>query len=275
MEILQFGSCSPVCAARRTRYVFDQRRKHLESFGGGGHILLARWTSNFDCGYETEWWYCLKDDPFDLNALKANRRYKINKGKRNFTVKKIDPKEYAQELVLVQIKAFAAYPAKYRPVVNKEAQIAGFAALSKHPDKDIVLGAFDAEGILSGYCHVVLHEGYCNLSSQKADPDKEKLQINAALVAGVLENLPVGDNYYVCDGERNIQHETHFQDYLEKYFGFRKAYCRLNIAYNPQIAWLVKVIYPFRKYLRRFDKIGLVHKINGIMKMEEIVRKQQ
>ena len=35
--------------------------------------LLARWTTNFDCGYETNWWYVIKDTPFDINVLKAKR----------------------------------------------------------------------------------------------------------------------------------------------------------------------------------------------------------
>lgn len=274
MEMLQFGSCPSVRPARGARYVPDQRRKHLENFGGG-QTLLAKWTTNFDCGYETGWWYCIKDNPFDINAVKSNYRYKIRKGKKNFNVRRISPKEYAKQLVDVQIKAYSAYPAKYRPTVNREAQFAEFNAWSEHPDKNIVLGAFDAEGILSGYCHVILYEDYCGLASQKTDPEKERLQINAALVAGVLENLPISDNYYVCDGERTISHETHFQEYLEKYFGFRKAYCKLNIVYNPKIACLVKAIYPFRKCLRRLDNTGLGHKINGVMKMEEIVRKQQ
>lgn len=258
---------------RRTGYFRRHRRKRLDN--RGGTPLLARWTSDFDCGYETEWWHCIKDDPFDVNAVKSNYRYKIRKGKKNFNVRRISPKEYAQQLADVQIKAFSAYPAKYRPEVNKEAQFAEFNAWSEKPDKNIVFGAFDAEGTLSGYCHVILYEGYCGLSSQKTDPVKERLQINAALISAVLEDLPIGKEYYISDGERNISHETNFQDYLEKYFGFRKAYCRLNIEYNPKIAWLVRSIYPFRKCLRRFDGIGFIHKVNGVMKMEEIARKQR
>ena len=42
----------------------------------------------------------------------------------------------------------------------------------------------------------------------------------------------IGKNFYICDGERNILHETSFQNYLEKYFGFRKAYCKLNLKYR-------------------------------------------
>ena len=50
-----------------------------------------------DCGYETNWWYVVKDTPFDLNSLKAKRRYEINKGIKNFEVIDIDPKNYSED----------------------------------------------------------------------------------------------------------------------------------------------------------------------------------
>lgn len=53
---------------------------------GGGVPLLARWTENFDCGYETNWWYVIKDTPFDVNTLRSKRRYEINKGIKNFEI---------------------------------------------------------------------------------------------------------------------------------------------------------------------------------------------
>ena len=34
----------------------------------GGVPLLIRWTTNFDCEEKTEWWYCIKDTPFDINS---------------------------------------------------------------------------------------------------------------------------------------------------------------------------------------------------------------
>ena len=34
--------------------------------------LFARWTSEFDCGYETNWWYVIKDEPFDITTLKCD-----------------------------------------------------------------------------------------------------------------------------------------------------------------------------------------------------------
>ena len=33
--------------------------------------LLARWTSEYDCGYDTNWWYVIKDSRFDISELKA------------------------------------------------------------------------------------------------------------------------------------------------------------------------------------------------------------
>lgn len=50
----------------------------------GGIPLFARWTSDWPCGKETQWWYCLKDTPFDIEKIKSNYRYKIRKGERYF-----------------------------------------------------------------------------------------------------------------------------------------------------------------------------------------------
>lgn len=80
---------------------------------------------------------------------------------------------------------------------------------------------------------------------------------------------------YICDGTRNISHETKFQDYLEKYFNFRKAYCKLNIKYRPVIKPIVKLLFVFRKTLKKLDNNSLVHNINGVLKMEEIIREQK
>lgn len=29
--------------------------------------VLARWTTNFDCNHDTEWWYIIKDKPFEMS----------------------------------------------------------------------------------------------------------------------------------------------------------------------------------------------------------------
>ena len=70
----------------------------------------------------------------------------------------------------------------------------------------------------------------------------------------------------------SINHETAFQEYLEYYFGFRKAYCDLRIIYKPVIIIPVKVLYCFRNVLAKLDNIGIIHFINSVLKMEGIAR---
>lgn len=236
---------------------------------------MARWTTEFDCGYETNWWYVIKDNQFDINALKAKRRYEINKGNRNFHVKEINPKEYVDDLYTIFIEAFESWPSKYRPRFSR-GDAEELAEKLSEDSSMICYGAFYREnGELCGFMQAPTHETYAELQVQRVKPKYEKFQINAALVYRLLEDnsekLESG-NFYILDGARSINHETNFQDYLEKYFGFRKVYCKLHIQYNSKMKWLIILLFPFRKLLRKLDSIGMVHQINSVMKMEEICR---
>lgn len=238
--------------------------------------LFARWTSDFDCGYETQWWYVIKSEPFDVSQLNAKKRYKVNRGIRFFDVKKIDPVFYSEDIYRIQKDAYSDYPEKYRPTVDREKLFQKIATEWTQPDV-LVFGAFHRETEqLEGYIQMTVNGRCIHSNAQKATPEYEKFQINYALLAGVLENLKekLTEGYYISVGARNIQHETAFQDFVEDIFGFRKAYCRLNVAYNPRIAWAVGVLYCLRKIFAKLDHIGIVHKINGILKMEQIIRSQ-
>lgn len=241
----------------------------------GGTPLLARWTTEFDCGYETNWWYVIKDNQFDINALKAKRRYEINKGIKNFDVREIKPQEYIKELYEIFISAYESWPKKYRPKFTYNDMKKIVANIVSNP-RMVCYGGFCKEtGELCGFSQLSIHDTYAEFNVQRVKQIYEKFQINAAMVNGMLENMYEKleqSNFYILDGARCINHETNFQDYLEKYFGFRKAYCKLYIQYNPKMKWLIILLFPFRKLLRKLDSIGMVHQINSVMKMEEICR---
>jgi len=241
----------------------------------GGTPLLARWTTDFDCECETNWWYVIKDTPFDIASLKAKRRYEINRGIKHFDIHIIDPREYKEDLYKVQVAAFSVYPAKYRPTVHKET----FFDMIDGWEKATVFGAFFGEtNELVGYAQLLEENPKCiHFNVLKVMPDYEKYSINAALVAGIMYqyNDRLDDGWYICDGARSINHETGFQDYLEKYFGFRKAYCKLHIAYKPKVKWLIQLLFPFRKLLLHLDEIKKVHLLNAVLKMEGISRKEK
>lgn len=237
----------------------------------GGTPLLTRWTTEFDCGYETNWWYVIKDTPFDINALKAKRRYEINKGNKNFYVREINPSEWVENIYEVAVAAYATYPKSYRPNVSHEHFVSDIKAWNFYK----VYGAFSInDGLLCGYACLKKHKTYIDFCMMKAVPSHENLGLNAAMVNHILVDHAnfLNDGGYICDGARSINHETAFQDYLEKYFGFRKAFCRLHITYNPKYELVIKTLYPIRKILLAGDKIGLIHQINSVLHMEEIAR---
>lgn len=236
----------------------------------GGVPLLARWTSDWDCGHETSFWYVIKDTPFDIDALKSKRRYEINKGNRNFYVRKIVASNHVEDLFTITVDAFKGWPEKYRPTVDEEM----FRDSIDTWNKLDVFGVFSKENDeLCGYAQLRDKISYIEFSVLRTKPETERLGVNAAMVNGILEYYKnrFDGMFYINDGSRAIRHETLFQDYLEKYFNFRKAYCRLNLEYRNGIGFAVRTLYPFRKILK--TESGLGSQMAGILKMEEIRRK--
>lgn len=245
--------------------------KSIWNIEGKRTPLLARWTTDFDCGYKTNWWYVIKDTPFDISKLKAKRRYEVNKGKKNYEVKEIVPKDFAEELFEVTLAAYSGWPEKYRPHIDRESFFISIERWKWYK----VLGIFHIEEKkLCGYA-LLSKQGLCvEFNVLRVNPQYERSGANAAAVAAILEihEKFLSNGGYICDGARSIAHETAFQDYLEKYFDFRKAYCKLNIKYNPKIGWAIKLLYPLRKRLLKVDHISKIHQINAVLKMEEISR---
>lgn len=238
---------------------------------GGGKPLLARWTTNWDCGHETGWWYLIKDKPFDIAELKSKRRYEINKGKKNFDVIIINPIDYLMDIYVVLKDAYGTYPKSYKPNITFE-----------HFSNDVkswtfyrAYGAFsNNDGSLCAFAYVTKKGTCINFVFLKAKPSSEKQGVNAAIVSKIMEdnNLFLASGGYICDGERNILHNTAFQDYLEKYFGFRKAYCKLHVRYRLLFGVLIKLCYLFRFLFRKFDFAKNIGRLNALLKMEEINR---
>ena len=245
--------------------------KTLKSIGGGRSkkALFARWTTDFDCGYETDWWYVIKDDVFDISKLKAKRRYEINKGKKNFEVREIKAEEYADEIYEITSIVYQQYPDSYRPVIHEaefKKSLCGWNSFR-------VYGAFHKEsGKLCGYSWLKVYDSYVDFCVLKALPNYERLGINAAIVEKIVMdfNFKLGKDFYICDGARSTLHETAFQNYLEKYFGFRKAYCNLHMKYRLSIAIIVQLIYPFRNQIKKEGK--LFSKIKTVLFFEKVAR---
>lgn len=252
---------------------FDRLDRKIWSRKFDGHTpLLIRWISDYDIEKEGYWWYTVKDTTFEIENLKSYYRSYINKGRRNFTSRKIEVNEYSHEMADVAIEAWKLYSKNTLEVRDKS----DYADEIRKWKKD-VYGAFDHEGRLCAYLTIIKNKNYYTIEQLKARPDCRNAGVNAAIVYKLLEDMNEDLNHgiFLSNGQRNLVHETNFNDYLIKYFGFRKAYCKLNVIYSPKIEWIVKILYPFRKIVKKMDSVKIFHQINGVLLMEEIVREQK
>ncbi len=232
------------------------------------HPIMVRWTTDFDCGYKTNFWYVIKDDLFDLTALKAKRRYEINKGKRYFHVKRVEGTKYLNEIFQVRKDFFCdnnLQPEEYEEFLKKTAgweKYIFYIAVSVETDE------------VCGYARVEDCNSYFDFMNLTVKPKCERFGINAAIVAGILDDLNryIEKGKYLCDGSRNILHQTQFQDYLEKYFGFRKAYCRLHILYPWWAKIFISILRPFNKAIQKKCCRGIMSKIAAILAMDEMTK---
>lgn len=235
----------------------------------GGIPLLARWTVDWDCGYETGWWYVIKDTPFDINAMKSKRRYEVNKGNKFFEIIKINPVQYADDLLRLTIAAYSGWPEKYRPRVDREQFLKGVGGWGA---KDVFVAMNKETRRADGYALLSDQGPYIEFSVLRTDPSVERLAVNAAIISGILNYYQnrFDGIFYISDGSRSIRHETAFQDYLEKYFGFRKAYCRLRVVYRPGFRLPVICLRHLKDILKKWDGIGAIHQINAVLRMDEL-----
>lgn len=244
-----------------------------------GKPLLAQWVSDWDCKEKTSWWYIIKDTPFDISAINRKRRYEINKGVKNFDVKKIQPAKFFESLYDIQKAAQEHYSTS--SITNKETFLRWCQQwqLLVEQDRMLILGAFSRETKeLAGYCCLYKHGLYLDFAIQKAIPKYEKLNVHAALVFEMLQECKAAllEGCYICDGSRSINHETQFQNYLEKNFGFRKSFCKLNLSYTKPLGIAIYLLHPFRKLFFHIAKINrIAHLISSILKMEEIARQNR
>ena len=171
------------------------------------------------------------------------------------------------------MEAFAAYPQEYRPKLDylKLKNEIEFSWKEK-----ICFGAFDIlTGKMVSYSSFFKNGSAIIFSALKSMPKYEREKVNAAIIAYSLEyfNNEIAKGFYICDGERNISHQTNFQSYLEKTFDFRKAYCKVHVVYRPCIKIIVDMLYPFRGVLSKIHN-RFFHNINAVLKMESICRSQ-
>lgn len=254
-----------------TEYDVADAKRLLRYYGA----TLIRYTTDFDLNCKTNWWYSIKDDQFDSSELSSSDRYEITKGRKRNTVEVIDDVfRYMSDLYEVYLSAFRRYSKNDVPLSRKDYLNRLFAEQNSEIE---YVGVFsNSNGKLVGYSKNYVFDDYVSLSTVKFDPDYLKDGSSAALFVHIIQRYIVDmKKRYVLDGERSIRHETNIQEYLEKYFRFRKAYCHLHIIYNRKYEPLVEMLYRLRLPLLVFNEKVDNRNLNNIcalIKQEEIRR---
>lgn len=239
----------------------------------GRKPLLVRYTTDWDCKQDTDWWYLIRETPFDIEKLSKNSRKHIRAAFRKVKVEKVDPKEYVDALYECYHQAYLGY----KLADNEES----YESFKRRCEKSSFLGiefwaafALDS-GKLVGYMMLGRHEDWVEIYTSKFHPGYLNLCVSDALYAFVLDYYLNGQHKkYVASGTRSINHVTNTQEYKEHHFGYRKCFCRLHVIYRPRYKLIFKILFLFRGLISILGgRFTLIHRIAAVLKMEEIARK--
>lgn len=263
------------------------------------HAFGARWTSELELqpygvevnqntdfkttpsfesgGVNSEWWYCLKDSPIEIESLTAKQRYRIKKGTKNNTIRILNKEEgeiYLESLADLAIASFSNYPKAYRPKTDKNAIVQALKTNLYKDDCDLWVATDNESGSLTGYAICQRVENMVQLWVVKTNPKFLKNEINAGLAYTITYHyLNEMGLWYVCDGERNIRHATNYQEFLVRVLDYRYAYCKLNVVYHPVVKPFISLLYLMRGLTKRIKNINpLFYNLHCLLKQEEIAR---
>lgn len=244
-----------------------------KEYADGKMPLFARWVSDFDCSEETEWWCIIKDTPFDIMSLKSNRRSLITRGLKRVDVKVIIPADYAEQMSNILVKEWKYYDDSYEEENDRQKLTDDFKKLTmKNLGNAEYLGVFLKDtNTMIGYAIYNLFDDWIEYSVVKTDPEYLNTQVNAALAYFGVERYMRPGIKYIHGGWRTMIHESNYQEYLMKNFGFRKAYCKLHIQYRPLMQIAVNVLYPLRGMIKKV-KNKWIYTVWCALQQEEIRR---
>jgi len=229
----------------------------------GAYFL--RWTNEWDREKVSQFWYVIKDEKEDINIYKSKIRNQIKKGLKNCRVEKVTKEYISENGYEVYYEAFKRYETFLKPM-SKE----NFKKSILNSQSNIDFWGVFVNNKLVAYSQNKIRGNICEYNVTKFNPNFLKYRPSEALFFEMNKYYLNEKNFlYVSDGARSISHKTNIQDFLISKFRFRKAYCKLNIAYRKDIELLVKILFTFRRIFFS-SKNKYFQKLSVLLKHEEI-----
>lgn len=227
---------------------------------------FCRYIDKYDIEKETEWYYVIKEGSEELDNYKSSKKRHIIKGLDNFKVSKIDIETVRKQGYVL----FKKWNDSFGNLCNEEEYYEQINYDNKSEQIIDYFGIFDKENNLVGYSknYIVTEPRKIAFYETIAyDPNCLLDNINYAVIHEMnkyyLNELKFD---FITNGSKNVYHKTNIQDFLISKFNYRKAYCTMKVVYRKDIKILVNLLYPFRKFLKKIEKI------DSLLFQEEIRR---
>lgn len=210
--------------------------------------LLVRNVYDFDWAEQTGFWYVIKDSFNGIQDVPSKYRASVRKALDAFEIKKVSKELLIKYGYEVHIKAVENYRVKtdvptYDDFKNR---------ISLLDERYDLWGCIHKEsGRLAAFAINCIVNDTVDYQTMKFHPDfLSKLHCSYGLIYEMnryyLEEKKI---LFVNDGARSITNHSDVQPFLIQKFKFRKAYCKLNLVYQPWLKVLVCILFPFRKWI--------------------------
>lgn len=231
--------------------------------------LFLIFTSHFDCGHDTGWYYVIRDSSENhLNQLSPKHRKNLKRIFKFVECKMIVASDYAERIKEIGISATKGYKNYH------DNQKFGYS------DKRIIVGAFQKNtNNLIGYSIIGINRNQVSIMGEKVDCDYRQLGVSYALNDYIINKYLIenhnGGGVFITNGQKTIIHNSKHNQFLIDNLGFRKAYCYLHIVYRPIMKIIMPVVRLCGPVLKLFDNCHRIHLVNALLYMDKIVREQK
>jgi len=229
---------------------------------------FARWTTDFDCKKETNFWYVIQDTPLDIKDYRPKIRNQIRRSLKKCIVRKIKKDDIINFGYDCYYNAFKKYNTHLIPL-SKNNFFDYISSMSKDYE---FWGVYSLDRRMIAFSINKVFGDYCDYSIMKFHPKYLRSRPSEALIFTMNKYYLNEQKFkYVNDGARSISHKTNIQAFLINKFKFRKAYCRLNIIYDPKIKFILSIVYPLRHIFSLFN-FSFFKQLNILIFQEQIRR---
>jgi hypothetical protein len=243
----------------------DSAARALRALGGAA----LRTTTGFRGGTAPTDWYavvCREFTPVE-DAPSSNVRSKLRRALRNCEVRRISCADVASTGYEVYLRARDRYRDADAPV--SRSRVVQHVLAGEGFDDVLHHWGVMCDGKLVGYStNYVFGTTEVAYSALKFDPEYLRRYTSYALFHTMNEHyLRDGGIEYANDGFRSVLHETNLQDFLERTFGFEKAYVGVQAFYRQPYRAFVRATFPLRNLIGRVDK-----RARAVYELESAVR---